>query len=90
VGVYLLCSIVFHYFSCMLKGPGRVPKLQDISQEAQQHMADYDPERRENQTRRFCKPCNNVKVAPDNALLHVTAPDNTVSSHDPSLCRVRL
>jgi hypothetical protein len=59
-GVYLLFNIVFHYFATMLKGPGRPPST-PFGQEVLDHLSQYDPERRDDQNIRFCKPCNQVK-----------------------------
>ena len=59
-GLYILFSILFHYFACSLKGPGRVPSA-PFSQEVRDHLSLYDPDRREDQTIRFCRVCNQVK-----------------------------
>ena len=42
LGIYLLLSILFHYFATMLLGPGRPPA--NLSVEVEQHLALHDPE----------------------------------------------
>lgn len=59
LGLYILGSILFHYFATMLLGPGRPPA--QLSEEVEQHLMQHDPDRRDDQIIRRCKPCKAVK-----------------------------
>lgn len=58
VGLYLLGSLLFNYFSTMFVGPGNPPA--NIGDDMKGLLSD-DPELEEGQTHRFCRKCNSVK-----------------------------